>query len=89
MLHIQAAVNRTASYKIPQDAQWGDIDIMDRQLDFTISQDRFGDLPNYVNQLKSTGVKFVTIQDPCISTGEPECSYKPFDLGEELGVWVR
>ena len=29
-------------FKIPQDAQWGDIDIMDRSLDFTISEDRFG-----------------------------------------------
>jgi hypothetical protein len=24
-----------AEYKIPQDAQWGDIDIMERSLDFT------------------------------------------------------
>ena len=35
-----AAVDRTTQYDIPQDAQWGDIDIMERQLDFTISTDR-------------------------------------------------
>ena len=28
-------------YDIPHDAQWGDIDVMDRELDFTISTDRF------------------------------------------------
>ena len=33
-------MNRTAMYDIPHDAQWGDIDVMDRELDFTISSDR-------------------------------------------------
>ena len=28
-------------YDIPHDAQWGDIDVMDRELDFTISPDRY------------------------------------------------
>ena len=32
---LQAARNRMVEYKIPQDAQWGDIDIMERSLDFT------------------------------------------------------
>ena len=32
---FQAARNRMVEYKIPQDAQWGDIDIMERSLDFT------------------------------------------------------
>jgi hypothetical protein len=32
---FQAARNRMVDYKIPQDAQWGDIDIMERSLDFT------------------------------------------------------
>ena len=27
-------------YDIPHDAQWGDIDVMERELDFTISPDR-------------------------------------------------
>ena len=97
-------------YDIPQDAQWGDIDIMDRSLDFTISKDRFGGLAEYardsdgiselpylrfgglaeyVDLLKAEGVKFVTILDPCISTGEPNCTYRPFDLGQELDVWVK
>jgi hypothetical protein len=31
----QAARSRMLEYKIPQDAQWGDIDIMERSLDFT------------------------------------------------------
>ena len=86
---MMEAVDRMRLYEIPQDAQWGDIDIMDRSLDFTVSQDRFGGLSDYVQQLKQDGVKFVTILDPCISTGEPNCTYRPFDLGQEMDVWVK
>ena len=82
-------MDRTAAHNIPQDAQWGDIDIMDRRLDFTVDSKNFSGLATYVDHLKTRGVKFVTILDPCISTGEPQCTYKPFDLGQELGVWVR
>jgi len=76
-------------YKIPQDAQWGDIDIMDKQLDFTVDPVNFAGLPSYVKDLKAEGIKFVTILDPCISTGEPNCTYKPFDLGNQFGVWIN
>ena len=86
---MQAAVARMREFDIPQDAQWGDIDIMERSLDFTVSQTRFGGLPDYVRQLKEEGVRFVTILDPCISTGEPNNTYRPFDLGQELDVWVQ
>jgi len=58
---MQAAVDRTAAAGIPHDAQWGDIDIMDRELDFTISPERFGGLSEYVLELKSRGIKFITI----------------------------
>jgi hypothetical protein len=33
--------------------------------------------------------RFVTILDPCISTGEPNCTYRPYDLGMQFGVWVH
>ena len=59
--NMQAAVDRTLAAGIPHDAQWGDIDIMDRELDFTVSQDRFGGLAEYVQELKGRGVKFITI----------------------------
>eukprot|EP00095_Tigriopus_kingsejongensis_P010472 maker-scaffold1269_size51662-snap-gene-0.10 protein:Tk10472 transcript:maker-scaffold1269_size51662-snap-gene-0.10-mRNA-1 annotation:"maltase- intestinal-like" len=85
--NMKAAVDRTAAYGIPQDAQWGDIDIMERNLDFTLSQDRFGGLPAYVDELHERGMKFVTILDPCISTGET--NYRPYDLGNDMDVWAK
>jgi len=84
-----AAVERTREFNIPQDAQWGDIDIMERSLDFTVSTQRFSGLPDFVRLLRDDGIKFVTILDPCISTGEPNCTYRPFDLGQELDVWIK
>ena len=29
------------------------------------------------------------MQDPCISTGEAPGSYRPFELGNEMDVWVK
>src|SRR5258705_415167 len=28
-------------------------------------------------------------QDPCIATGEPNGTYRAFDLGNEMDVWVK
>ena len=50
---------------------------------------RFGGLPEYVKELKGQGIKFVTILDPCISTGEEESTYRPLQLGNEMDVWLK
>ena len=50
---------------------------------------RFAGLPEYVKELKGQGIKFVTILDPCISTGEEESTYRPLQLGNEMDVWLR
>ncbi|ODM92559.1 Maltase-glucoamylase, intestinal, partial [Orchesella cincta] len=86
---MQAAVNRTAFYGIPQDVQYGDIDIMHKSLDFTYSRENFPGLPDYVRELKRNGIKFVTILDPCISSGEDPEEYRPLKLGDEMDVWVK
>ena len=49
ILSLQAAVNRTAMYDIPHDAQWGDIDVMERELDFTISSNRLLSPYSYID----------------------------------------
>lgn len=64
------------------------IDIMHMELDFTVSEDRFGGLPAYVQELKAKGIKFVTILDPFISIIEGP-DYRPFTLGEQMDVWVK
>jgi alpha-glucosidase (family GH31 glycosyl hydrolase) len=59
--NMKAAVDRTRQYDIPHDVQYGDIDIMRDQLDFTYDTTRFAGLPAYIKELKTEGIKFVTI----------------------------
>lgn len=87
--NMKAAVNRTAFHGIPHDVQYGDIDIMRNALDFTYNTEKFGGLPEYIKELKSRGIKFVTILDPCISTGEDPQQYKPLGLGNQMDVWMK
>jgi len=44
-----------------QDVQYGDIDIMERALTFTYSTENFPGLPDYIREMKSKGIKFMTI----------------------------
>jgi alpha-glucosidase (family GH31 glycosyl hydrolase) len=87
--NMKAAVDRTAQYGIPHDVQYGDIDIMHKALDFTYSRENFPGLPEYIRELKTKGIKFMTILDPCISIGEDPQEYKPLGLGNEMDVWVK
>jgi len=87
--NMYAAWKRTRDAGIPFDAQWGDIDIMDRALDFTVNPTEFNNLPAFVDNLHEVGMKFVTILDPCISTGEEPGSYPAFDEGNTLDIWVK
>jgi alpha-glucosidase (family GH31 glycosyl hydrolase) len=88
-LKISFQPNRTKEMRdcLLQDYQFGDIDYMDQNLDFTYSKDRWAGLPTYVNQLKDNGTKFIIILDPAIANGIP--NYRPFDLGQQMDVWVK
>ena len=89
MENMQAAWQRTIDAGIPFDVQWGDIDYMDRRLDFTIDPVGFAGLDEFVSKVHDAGMKFVPILDPAISSGEPSGSYPAFDEGQELDVWVK
>ena len=48
---MEAAWQRTRDAGIPFDAQWGDIDIMDRALDFTVNPSEFSGLSEFAHNL--------------------------------------
>ena len=48
---MEAAWQRTRDAGIPFDAQWGDIDVMDRALDFTVNPNEFAGLSEFAHNL--------------------------------------
>ncbi|XP_052407246.1 lysosomal alpha-glucosidase isoform X2 [Carassius gibelio] len=75
--------------KIPLDVQWNDLDYADRRRVFTFDPQRFGDLPQMVEEFHQLGLKYVLILDPGISSASPPGSYKPFDDGLKRGVFIK
>ena len=51
LTNMEAAWERTRDAGIPFDAQWGDIDIMDRALDFTVNPNEFSGLSEFAHNL--------------------------------------
>jgi alpha-glucosidase (family GH31 glycosyl hydrolase) len=51
-----AAYNRTISAGIPLEVQWADIDVFERNLDFTFDQKNFHGLPQFIDYLHANGI---------------------------------
>ncbi|XP_057201681.1 lysosomal alpha-glucosidase isoform X2 [Triplophysa rosa] len=75
--------------QFPLDVQWNDLDYADQRRCFTFDPQRFGDLPQMVNEFHQLGMKYVLILDPGISSTSPPGSYKPFDDGLKRGVFIK
>ncbi|XP_013408342.1 maltase-glucoamylase, intestinal-like isoform X2 [Lingula anatina] len=85
--NMKNVVSKMKEKDIPHDYQFGDIDYMDRALDFTYSTTTYPGLPDYVKQLKNDGTKFIIILDPAIAKDIP--NYRPYDLGMKKDIWVK
>ncbi|XP_031552826.1 maltase-glucoamylase, intestinal-like [Actinia tenebrosa] len=85
---VKKLVDNMRKYDIPQDVQYGDIDYMVRQLDFTYDKDKFAGLPDYVRSIKKEGLRYIIILDPAIGANETT-PYRPYDYGNTLDVWVK
>ncbi|KAM7452410.1 hypothetical protein ABFA07_000090 [Porites harrisoni] len=77
-------------YGIPQDVQWNDIEYMDRHLDFTVDNNNWGGLGDFVKKLHGQYHQhYIPIVDPGISSTQPRGSYPPYDVGLEMGVFIN
>ncbi len=54
-------MSRTLDAKIPLDIQYADIDHFRDNLDFTYDQNNFKGLPEYINELRGKGIRFIII----------------------------
>jgi len=87
--HMKEAIGRMRQYNIPHDVQYGDIDYMDGKRDFTYDPVKFAGLPQYIQELKAQGTRYVIILDPAISHQHAPGSYPALDEGHRLNVWVK
>ncbi|XP_078676770.1 lysosomal alpha-glucosidase-like isoform X1 [Branchiostoma floridae x Branchiostoma belcheri] len=85
---VSDTIDRIRAYDIPHDVQFGDIDYMDEQMDFTYDPVTYAGYPDYIRRLRNDhGMHFVTILDPCITT--ERSNYRPYDLGQQMGIWIN
>uniref|UniRef100_A0A671L3E9 alpha-glucosidase n=1 Tax=Sinocyclocheilus anshuiensis TaxID=1608454 RepID=A0A671L3E9_9TELE len=75
--------------QIPYDVQYADIDYMERQMDFTLDQVNFKELPALVDQMRAEGMRFIFILDPAIAGNETKGSYPAFDTGIEKDIFIK
>lgn len=77
------------SYKeagIPLDAIFLDIDYMERYKDFTISDERFPDFPQFVAYMKSRGIRLVPIIDAAVKV---EAGYDVYEEGKQNNYFCK
>ncbi|KAM8771117.1 sucrase-isomaltase, intestinal isoform 2-T2 [Rhynchonycteris naso] len=84
---VQQVYDDMVAAQIPYDVQYTDIDYMERQLDFTIGEG-FQDLPQFVEKIRSEGMRYIIILDPAISGNETK-PYSAFERGQEKDVFVK
>ncbi|PIK58623.1 putative sucrase-isomaltase, intestinal-like [Apostichopus japonicus] len=82
---LKATVDRMRAANIPYDVQYGDIDYMDEQRDFTTDPINYVGLDSYVNTIKSYGMRYIIILDPCIDS--TQTNYAAFDEAPS-NIWV-
>lgn len=85
---VKATVERMDAYQIPLDVQYGDIDYMNEQRDFTYDTVNYAGLPQYVDQLHAGGKHYIIILDPCVTMDDPPGTYPPYDEGAAMNVFV-
>ena len=74
---MRVAWQRTRYAGIPFDAQWGDIDYMDRRLDFTVNPNEFAGLQEFVETIHEAGMRFVPLLDPAMCVWPDDPTYFP------------
>lgn len=70
-----------------QDVFYGDIDMMDNQGDFTYDQVNFAGLPDYIEEMKAQGIRFVPIVDPAIPS--TRAGYDVFTRGLAADAYIK
>uniref|UniRef100_A0A2K5PEH4 Maltase-glucoamylase 2 (putative) n=1 Tax=Cebus imitator TaxID=2715852 RepID=A0A2K5PEH4_CEBIM len=82
---LKEVVSRNRLAEIPYDVQYSDIDYMDGKKDFTVDEDAYPGLSDFVKELHDNGQKYLIIMNPGIAK---DSSYEPYDNGSMKRVWI-
>jgi len=86
---MKRVVQRNLDAGIPLDIQYADIEHYQNQMDFTISQEKFKELPQYFRELQSKGMHVVPILDPALVVDRGNLNYKPYLTGIQNDVYIK
>ncbi|MEE6501195.1 hypothetical protein FKM82_004095 [Ascaphus truei] len=86
-MEISELYNEMKAAQIPYDVQYADIDYMERQMDFTLSQN-FSGLPALFDHIKSEGMRCIIMLDPAIAGNETK-PYEAFTRGRDKDVFIK
>ncbi|GFS15039.1 lysosomal alpha-glucosidase [Elysia marginata] len=86
---LQQVIKRNREANMPYDVQWGDIDYMDQHKDWTFDKKNFSNLPDIVNDLHKNKQRYIIMADPAISSTQPSGTYKPFDDGRKMDIFIK
>ncbi len=81
---VREVANKYRDADIPLDAIFLDIDYMEEYKDFTISKERFGDLPELIDEMKQKGIRLVPIIDAGVKIQD---GYDIYEEGLEKGYY--
>uniref|UniRef100_A0A8C0ZX56 Sucrase-isomaltase, intestinal n=1 Tax=Castor canadensis TaxID=51338 RepID=A0A8C0ZX56_CASCN len=82
---LREVVTRTREAEIPYDVQYSDIDYMDRKKDFTIDEQAYSELSDFVQDLHNYGQKYIIITNPGIFK---DTNYTAFTSGSMERIWI-
>ncbi|KAI1292489.1 Lysosomal alpha-glucosidase [Halotydeus destructor] len=82
-------LQRNLDHGVPIEAQWNDIDSLDKRNDFMFNNVTFKGLPEYVDHLHGLGIKYVPIIDYAISGAEDVGTYQPLDQGLKMNIFIK
>lgn len=83
---VKDVVKKFEENDLPLDVVWADIDYMKDYADFTIDNDRYGGLKEFVQELHQKDMKWVPIIDAGIKKSNDDKYYR---LGEERGAFIK
>ena len=56
---------------------------------FMYSKSKYAGLPEFVDYLHKNGLHYIPIIDPAISSSEKLGTYKPYEIGLEMNVFIQ